>query len=289
MTELRAALVTPTTGPLARFGRAGATALTLWAEHAAELPAPWSRVDLEVLDAAPDPGAAVRTAVDARPDVLLVVGGFEDEVAAAGALLPGDWRAAAFVGAGVDGGARADRGAARGAARPRAVDPFGRARARRGARRRLVCGEVLPDHRVAALLPGGAGVRRRGTIRPLFAGWRGRRRRATRRCAPVGMHHALRRISPGPDELATSGPPRPHRAVARRRSPRRLAPGAGRTAPALFSHGLATSRRAATEPAPLPDRSSARLCAPEVRSTWRPLTVERPRAVATLAATARPC
>ena len=31
-----AALVTPLTGKLARFGRESATALTLWAEHAAE-------------------------------------------------------------------------------------------------------------------------------------------------------------------------------------------------------------------------------------------------------------
>lgn len=35
-------------------------------------------------------------------DLLLVVGGFEDEVAAARTLLPGGWRAAAFVGAGVE-------------------------------------------------------------------------------------------------------------------------------------------------------------------------------------------
>ncbi len=34
----------PENGPLARFGRESAWALTLWAEHAAELPAPWSRV-----------------------------------------------------------------------------------------------------------------------------------------------------------------------------------------------------------------------------------------------------
>ena len=34
--------------------------------------------------------------------LLLVVGGFEDELAAARRLLPGRWRAAAFVGAGVD-------------------------------------------------------------------------------------------------------------------------------------------------------------------------------------------
>lgn len=219
MPRLRAALVTPLTGKLARFGRESAAALTLWAEHAAELPSPWTGLDLEVMDANLDPSAAVRAAAGARPDVLfgpygsgpmlaaaratdrvlwnhggatsalrrpdfpgvvnvlspassyfdgalravravdpaassvsllhgstgfgedvafgaastarelgfevravrfepdhaaqaaatvphadvlLVVGGFEDEVAAARALLPGDWRAAAFVGAGVE-------------------------------------------------------------------------------------------------------------------------------------------------------------------------------------------
>ena len=38
MPHLRAALVTPLSGKLARFGQESATALTLWAEHAAELP-----------------------------------------------------------------------------------------------------------------------------------------------------------------------------------------------------------------------------------------------------------
>ena len=217
MSRLRAALVTPLTGPLAHFGRAGATALTLWAEHAADLPPPWTGVDLDVRDGGTDPGIAVHAAAGTRADVLfgpygssptlamaratgrviwnhggatsalcrpdfprvinvlspassyfhgvlqavsaadpdaktvsvlhgstgfgedvasgaaktardlgfevravsfdsgnaaaatvpdaevlLVVGGFEDEVAAARALLPGSWRAAAFVGAGVE-------------------------------------------------------------------------------------------------------------------------------------------------------------------------------------------
>lgn len=35
MPRLRAGLVTPLSGKLSRFGREGATALTLWAEHAA--------------------------------------------------------------------------------------------------------------------------------------------------------------------------------------------------------------------------------------------------------------
>lgn len=219
MPRLRAALVTPMTGPLARFGLESAKALSLWAEHAADLPAPWTGVELAVLDAGEVAETAMREAVQARPDVvfgpygssptiaaaratdrvlwnhggatsalrrpdfprvinvlspassypdgvlravrevdlgastvsvlngstgfgedvasgaastapelgfeirtvrfepgraaeaaadlppadlLLVVGGFEDEVAAARALLPGDWRAAAFVGAGVE-------------------------------------------------------------------------------------------------------------------------------------------------------------------------------------------
>lgn len=46
MPGLRAALVTPLTGKLAHSGRESATALTLWAESAAELPAPWTGVDL---------------------------------------------------------------------------------------------------------------------------------------------------------------------------------------------------------------------------------------------------
>jgi hypothetical protein len=80
--KLRAALVTPVTGPLARFGREGAAALSLWANHAADLPPPWTGVNLEVFDANPDPETVTR---------------------AARILLPGEWKAAAFVGAGVEG------------------------------------------------------------------------------------------------------------------------------------------------------------------------------------------
>src|SRR5215210_2224137 len=47
MPRLRATLVTPLSWKLARFGRESATALRLWAEHAAELPARWTGVDLE--------------------------------------------------------------------------------------------------------------------------------------------------------------------------------------------------------------------------------------------------
>jgi branched-chain amino acid transport system substrate-binding protein len=70
MTRLRAALVTPLSGPLAPFGRAAALGLTLWAEHAARLPPPWTEVELAVRDTATDPGASMRAAVDTHPDVL---------------------------------------------------------------------------------------------------------------------------------------------------------------------------------------------------------------------------
>ncbi len=70
MTRLRAALVTPLTGPLAQFGQASATGLALWAEHAARLPSPWTDVELDVRDTATDPGVAMRAAVSTHPDVL---------------------------------------------------------------------------------------------------------------------------------------------------------------------------------------------------------------------------
>lgn len=60
MSPLRTALVTPLTGPLGGYGRAGAAALRLWAEL--------DGARLTVHDAHPDPGAAVRAA--GRPDVL---------------------------------------------------------------------------------------------------------------------------------------------------------------------------------------------------------------------------
>jgi ABC-type branched-subunit amino acid transport system substrate-binding protein len=60
---LRAALVTPLTGPLARYGRAGATALELWARQAG--------VQLEIADIRPSTAAAVAAVTSRRPvDVL---------------------------------------------------------------------------------------------------------------------------------------------------------------------------------------------------------------------------
>jgi ABC-type branched-subunit amino acid transport system substrate-binding protein len=59
-----AALVTPLSGPLARYGRAGAAALRLWAGDA--------QVELEVTDAHPSAAAALASALGGRrrPDAL---------------------------------------------------------------------------------------------------------------------------------------------------------------------------------------------------------------------------
>ncbi len=70
MSELRAILVTPLSGPLARFGRAGAAALRLWAAEAADLPPPWRRVRLDLHDAYPDPAAAMRSGSASQPHLV---------------------------------------------------------------------------------------------------------------------------------------------------------------------------------------------------------------------------
>jgi branched-chain amino acid transport system substrate-binding protein len=70
LTTIRAALVTPLSGSLAGFGRAGAHALALWARAAANLPAPADRVDLRVHDTAPDSAGALRAALAGRPQLL---------------------------------------------------------------------------------------------------------------------------------------------------------------------------------------------------------------------------
>jgi branched-chain amino acid transport system substrate-binding protein len=57
MSKLRAALVTPLSGQLASFGRASSAGLTLWATQSANLPPPWTGVELEVRDTAKDPAA----------------------------------------------------------------------------------------------------------------------------------------------------------------------------------------------------------------------------------------
>ncbi|HET7637499.1 MAG TPA: ABC transporter substrate-binding protein [Ktedonobacteraceae bacterium] len=83
MTSLRAALVTPLTGPLAPFGQACATGITLWAEHAALLPPPWTDVALDVRDTGSDVGASIRAALDTHPDVLFGPYGSSTMLAAA--------------------------------------------------------------------------------------------------------------------------------------------------------------------------------------------------------------
>lgn len=72
-----AALVTPLSGPLARYGRAGAAALGLWAGEAG--------VELEVTDAHPSAAAAIAAAVGGRrrPDVMFGPYGSGPSVAAA--------------------------------------------------------------------------------------------------------------------------------------------------------------------------------------------------------------
>jgi ABC-type branched-subunit amino acid transport system substrate-binding protein len=82
---LRAALVTPVSGPLALYGTAGAAALGVWAEQAARLPSPWTHVELEVFDAHPAPATAMHAAVSRRPDVIFGPYGSGPAVAALGA------------------------------------------------------------------------------------------------------------------------------------------------------------------------------------------------------------
>ncbi len=73
----RAVLVTPLSGPLARFGKAGASALALWAER--------SGVCLEVLDAYPHAASAIRAAEASRPAVVFGSYGSGPALAAAAA------------------------------------------------------------------------------------------------------------------------------------------------------------------------------------------------------------
>ncbi|HEY4385157.1 MAG TPA: ABC transporter substrate-binding protein, partial [Ktedonobacteraceae bacterium] len=83
MSSLRATLVTPLTGTLAPFGRACATGLSLWAAHAARLPLPWTRVELDVRDAGSDVGASMRAVMHAHPDVVFGPYGSNTMLAAA--------------------------------------------------------------------------------------------------------------------------------------------------------------------------------------------------------------
>ena len=64
---------------------AGAAALSVWARQAAELPARWTRVELDVVDAHPHAATAMHAAVDHRPDVIFGPYGSGPAVAALGA------------------------------------------------------------------------------------------------------------------------------------------------------------------------------------------------------------
>src|SRR5260370_3554087 len=72
MRGLRAVLVPPLSGPLARFGHVGASALALWAEWASgsEALGTLVRIELEVFDAHPSAARAMGVALKTRPDVI---------------------------------------------------------------------------------------------------------------------------------------------------------------------------------------------------------------------------
>src|SRR6266516_5993314 len=80
---LRAALVTPLSGPLGGFGRAGAAALSLWADwRGGGFPA---GIELTVFDAHPDPVPALGMAERLAPDLLFGPYGSSTTAAVAGA------------------------------------------------------------------------------------------------------------------------------------------------------------------------------------------------------------
>lgn len=76
----RAVLVTPLSGSLSRFGKPGATALTLWAKE--------SGVSLTVIDAHPSVPSAMSAAEAREPDVLFGPYGSGPTAAAAASVMP---------------------------------------------------------------------------------------------------------------------------------------------------------------------------------------------------------
>lgn len=79
----RAVLATPLSGPLARFGAPGATALGLWAKHAG--------TSLHVIDAHPSAASAISAAEASRPDVVFGPYGSGPAIAAAAASMTTIW------------------------------------------------------------------------------------------------------------------------------------------------------------------------------------------------------
>ncbi len=84
-------LVTPLSGPLARFGRAGASALRLWAVEAADLPPPWRWIGLDFYDAHPDPAAAMEHALASQPCLIFGPYGSGPTLQALGATQRAVW------------------------------------------------------------------------------------------------------------------------------------------------------------------------------------------------------
>ncbi|GCF10310.1 ABC transporter substrate-binding protein [Dictyobacter arantiisoli] len=95
MTKLRATLLTPLSGSLAPFGQACATGLLLWAQHASQLPTPWTGVELAIQDIGSSRGAqmdaSIRAALNTRPDVLFGPYGSNTMLAAARATQQVIW------------------------------------------------------------------------------------------------------------------------------------------------------------------------------------------------------
>jgi len=80
---LRAVLVTPLSGSLGGYGRAGADALALWASWHNDRFRPW--IEMTVFDAHPNPVAALNRSSQAVPDLLFGPYGSGPTAAVAGA------------------------------------------------------------------------------------------------------------------------------------------------------------------------------------------------------------
>jgi branched-chain amino acid transport system substrate-binding protein len=91
VTVLAAAVVTPLSGPLARFGQATAAALRLWARSAPDLPSPWHAVSLDAYDAHPEPAVAIREAIAAHPGIVFGPYGSSPTLAVIGATRRPVW------------------------------------------------------------------------------------------------------------------------------------------------------------------------------------------------------
>src|SRR6266536_1996640 len=177
MAILRVALVTPLTGPLARFGRAGSTALDVWARQAARLPAGWRGVKLEVHDAHPNPAQAMSASTASHPDVVFGPYGSSPAVAAAAATDRLVWN---------HGGATSQLARPR---FPRVVNvPSPASTYFRGSLQAVRAAD--PDARTVALLHGETGF-----ARDVAGGWR------AAAFVAAGVEEVLAPLGPGRDGL----------------------------------------------------------------------------------------